>query len=287
LAYIIKGGREGRDRLIVLADAMKRTTAQLFDRVGSFEGLTVVDAACGGGEVSFDLAERVGPYGRVVGFDLDEVKLDLARSEASRRGLSNITFVRADALEKWPVEDADLVYARFILTHLPEPERCLARARAALAPYGQIVVEDVDIEGRFAQPANSAIQRGWELYVEAALRQGGDPFIGRRLDQLLEAAGFAGIQTELIQPFGRQGSAKQITYLTFAAIADNLIDGGLATRQEVEELLREVEAFTNRTDTLVAMPRVFQAFAVRSGAWDARPLARGDAPGRGQPNAMV
>ena len=84
-AYIIKGGEEGRARLSVLARVLAPTTEALLDGFGPLGGLTVIDAGCGGGDVSFELAERVGNSGRVIAFDLDETKLASARDEAERR----------------------------------------------------------------------------------------------------------------------------------------------------------------------------------------------------------
>jgi ubiquinone/menaquinone biosynthesis C-methylase UbiE len=37
---------------------------------------------CGDGDVSFELARRVGAPGSVVGMDIDAAKLDIARIEA-------------------------------------------------------------------------------------------------------------------------------------------------------------------------------------------------------------
>jgi ubiquinone/menaquinone biosynthesis C-methylase UbiE len=203
MSYVIKGGQQGSDRLAVIADALRQTTAQLLDRAGSLAGATIVDAACGGGHVALELAERVGPRGHVFGFDLDAVKLDLAAALANERALSNITFMRADVLDAWPVDGVDLVYARFILTHLQQPETCLARAKAALRAGGRLVVEDIDIEGRFSDPPCAALDRADVLYIEAVRRQGGDPLIGRRLHRLVEGAGFEGVQIGLVQPFAR------------------------------------------------------------------------------------
>jgi 2-polyprenyl-3-methyl-5-hydroxy-6-metoxy-1,4-benzoquinol methylase len=68
-SYIIRGGEGGRARLGVLAEVMARYTGQLLDRLGSLRGFSVIDAGCGGGDVSFDLAERVGADGKVDALD--------------------------------------------------------------------------------------------------------------------------------------------------------------------------------------------------------------------------
>ena len=114
-----------------------------------------------------------------------------------------------------------------------------------------------------------AVERADELYVRAAKDRGCDPFIGRRLDRHLLSAGFVDVATSLVQPYARRGEAKTTVLLTLMATADGLVTGGLATREEVDELIAEVEAFTERDDTAISFPRIFQALGrkpERSGA---------------------
>ena len=77
--YIIKGGDQGRARLSVLSQVLAPITNALLDRFEPLAGAFAIDAGCGGGDVTFELAQRVGPRGRIVGFDLDEEKLAGAR----------------------------------------------------------------------------------------------------------------------------------------------------------------------------------------------------------------
>lgn len=259
-SYIIKGGEEGRARLSVLARVLAPTTEALFDRFEPLKGGLAVDAGCGGGDVTFEIARRVAPGGRVVGFDLDEVKLGAAREEAGRLGLGNVEFVHGSVVEPWPVRDASFVYARFVLTHLAEPEALLARALDAMRPGATIVVEDIDFGGLFCDPPSDAFQRSNELYVAAAKLRGADAFIGRRLARMLDAAGFAGVDASLVQPHGRSGEVKQIASLTFAAISDAVIASNLATPVEVAAIKAELQALAERPDTTQSLPRIFQAW---------------------------
>src|SRR5262245_45349242 len=93
-SYIIRGGVEGRERLRLLSRILRPTTLALFDRAGVRPGMCCVDVGCGGGDVTLDLARLVGPTGRVVGIDIDAVKLDLARQEATANAISNVEFCR-------------------------------------------------------------------------------------------------------------------------------------------------------------------------------------------------
>ena len=258
--YVIKGGDQGRARLSVISRVLAPATDALLDRFGQLAGAVAIDAGCGGGDVSFALAERVGPSGRVLGFDLDEEKLAGAREEAGRRGLRNIEFVKASVLEEWPAADAALIHIRFVLCHLPKPEDMLARAMAALARGGLLIAQDIDHAGMFCHPPSSAFARYCELYVTLAKHRGGDPFIGRRLVPLLERAGLAEVDTCLAQPFGRTGDVKRVGPLTFTAVSEALISSGLADAAEVEEIAAELAAYAARPDTITSLPRIFQAW---------------------------
>lgn len=259
-SYIIKGGEEGRARLSVLARVLAPTTQKLFDRFEPLKGELAIDAGCGAGDVSFEIAERVGPGGRVVAFDLDETKLAAARAEADRRKGGRVEFLRASVVEKWPAEGAGLVYVRFVMTHLPVPEALLFRAMEALSPGGMIIVEDIDFGGHFCDPPCPAFSRYGELYAEAAKQYGVDAFIGRRLARMLDTAGFADVDSELVQPYGRSGDVKQISSLTFAAISDAVTAAKLATANEVAAIRTELQAFAARPDTTLSLPRIFQVW---------------------------
>jgi 2-polyprenyl-3-methyl-5-hydroxy-6-metoxy-1,4-benzoquinol methylase len=56
-----------------------------------------------------------------------------------------------------PTEDDlgtyDVVFIRFVLTHLPDPAVAVANATARLAPGGALIVEDIDFRGHFCVPA--------------------------------------------------------------------------------------------------------------------------------------
>lgn len=49
-SYIIRGGKAGAERLNVLSRAFAPSTPAFLDRLGPLDGLTIVDAAGGGGE---------------------------------------------------------------------------------------------------------------------------------------------------------------------------------------------------------------------------------------------
>ena len=146
---MIRGGREGFERLKVLGRAAWPHTLDLLHLVGLPPGIRALDLGCGGGDVTLELADLIGPNGHVTGIDMDDVKLDLARETATERGLAHIEF-RAKNVKDWNEPEAyDLVYSRFLLEHLSHPIELLRRMWAAVRPGGALVVEDTDFGGLF------------------------------------------------------------------------------------------------------------------------------------------
>lgn len=83
---MIRGGREGYERLLLLARERWPDTAALFKRACLSPGMRCIDLGCGGGEVTLEIARLVDPGGSVTGVDVDEVKLSPARGRGARAG---------------------------------------------------------------------------------------------------------------------------------------------------------------------------------------------------------
>jgi SAM-dependent methyltransferase len=263
--YIIRGGAEGRARLRVLNRALRGDTVALLGRLGLRSGMRCLDAGCGGGDVTLELAGRVLPGGQVIGVDLDETKLELARAEAARCGFDNVTYQYADVTNGSLPTGFDLVYARFVLTHLPRPDVAARRLVDSLLPGGSFAVEDIDVGGAFCYPESDAYRAATDLYCATARDRGVDPDIGRRLPQLLADAGCEEVAVRVVQPAGISGDAKLIMALTIEAITDAAVEAGIATRQEVHAIVEELHALVEDERTFMSMPRVVQA-------WGRRPL---------------
>jgi ubiquinone/menaquinone biosynthesis C-methylase UbiE len=111
----------------------------------------------------------VGPKGRVVATDIDEIKLKLARNGAEQEHLANLEFRLADIIED-ECEEFDFAHARFVFTHLPNPQNALEKMWRALRPGGILVVQDIDFQGHFCHPECAAFSRYIQLYTQAAQR---------------------------------------------------------------------------------------------------------------------
>lgn len=262
-SYVIRGGQPGFERLAVLARAWLPTTAELFDRVQIGPGMRCVDLGCGGGDVTLELARRVGPDGAVLGIDMDEVKLKLARQSAAAAGLDNVEF-RAMNVYDWTAETTyDLVYCRFVLQHLSRPVDVLRSMWAGVGVGGAITVEDADFEGSFCDPPNANFDFWVEAYQRVLERHGGDPITGRKLARLFRDAGIPEPEVTVAQHAYRTGEAKRLPYLTVDATRDAIVAEGIATDDEVDAALRGLAAVADDLTTVCGSPRLFQSWSRR------------------------
>lgn len=257
--YIIRGGEQGRARLLLLSRVMRPTTLSLLDQAGIRSGMKCLEIGCGSGDVAFDLAGIIGLEGSVVATDIDEIKLRLARQEADRNRLTNLEFRLADILDD-ELENFDFVHARFVLTHLANPRKALEKVRRSLNPGGVLAVEDVDFRGHFCHPEHSAFSRYVDLYTKTAQRRGADPNIGPRLPELLLKTGFERVQINLVQLAAMSDESKLMAPITMENIADSVLAEGLASSDEVERLVHELYDFARDPETIISGPRVVQAW---------------------------
>ena len=259
--YIIRGGAAGRERLRLLSRAMAPFTGALFDDAGIANGMRVLDIGCGGGDVTQELARRVGPKGRVLGMDMDAVEIEIARKEAVALGTANIEYRAGNVLTDTIAERFDGVYARFLLSHLAMPEQGLRRMMAALEPNGLLVVEDVDFSGHFCRPERKSFDDYVRWYEQSARRRGVDCHIGPRLPAMLMDAGLKVLGARAVNPAAVDGPIKQMGAATLAAIADSVVQEGLATRDAVEATLADLVDATEDPRVFMSMPRIVQCWA--------------------------
>jgi ubiquinone/menaquinone biosynthesis C-methylase UbiE len=261
--YVIRGGREGYDRLLLLARASWPDTAALFARAGLRPGMRCIDLGCGGGEVTFEMARLVQPGGSVTGVDMDEVKLDLARGAAVERGVTNVEFP-ARNVNDWDEPDTyDVVYSRFLLQHLNEPVRLLRRMWAAVRTGGRVVVEDADFDGWCCHPPNEGFDFFVRAYAEVIQRRGGDHATGRKLYSYFLEAAIPAPQVSVVQSVFTSGEGKELAWSTLDATGESILAEGVATSGELAAALASLRQFTDDTTTLIARPRVFQLWSAR------------------------
>jgi SAM-dependent methyltransferase len=261
--YVLATGEGATYRLRLLHEAYGRGTRRVLLDAGLRRGMRVADLGCGAGMVTAMLADLVGPEGYVVGIDASGDQLAQAR-EVTGAGRENTTFVEASACDTGlPRESFDLVYCRFLLMHLPEPELALYEMRALLKPDGVLVCEDGDLTSAGSEPP-SALCAFADLFGRLGPVREVDYTLGRRLYHMVRGAGFPAPEITFNQPVVARGEHKRLHELSVAEAGPAFVSAGLITAEELERTLAEMRR-ANADDVILAiMPRMSQVWAKKS-----------------------
>ncbi len=260
MSYVIQGGQEGKARLGILGQAMNSYSMGVLLKAGLKPGSKCLDAGCGGGTMTYAIAAAAGPSGYVTGIDHDAEIIRLNNVELSALQVNNITFRHEEIYDITEVGEYDIIFARFLLSHLSNPALAISKMMDALKQGGYLVTEDVHFSGHFCYPSNQAFATYLEWYTKAVKYNGGDAEFGVRLHEHLVAAGFQDIQLEIAQPAGVAGPAKQMSLVTLEKIRHSVLAAGLATDKEFNMVDEELKEFTSDRYSIISMPRIFQVW---------------------------
>jgi ubiquinone/menaquinone biosynthesis C-methylase UbiE len=114
---------------------------QTVARIGLRPGDRVFDACCGTGASALPAADVVGPGGQVLGFDLAEPALRLARAKARAQGLTNVEFRAVDVDHTGLASGSfDAVVCVFGIFFLPDMAAAVAELWRLVRPGGVLAI---------------------------------------------------------------------------------------------------------------------------------------------------
>lgn len=138
-----------------------------------------VDLGCGPGWSTKLLSETLTP-GRTIGLDSSKRYVAEARANHPR-----LEFLQHDILElPFPIETADLLFCRFLLTHLRSPASALNAWAQLAAPRAILVIHETES----LNASHPALSRYYELVGEMQRHYGQELNVGAILDESFAAS---------------------------------------------------------------------------------------------------
>lgn len=263
LNYILQVGKNGQERLKILNKIHNPHSLNFLQEGCLQEGMKVLDIGCGTGIMSCEIATRVGPLGRVTAVDIRQEQIDLAEEEAKKRELENVKFLKlsADAIETLE-KGFDLIYSRFLLSHIPNDEEVLEQALSLLKPGGKIIIEDTaGIDCNVCFPPSNAYNEWVKAVQMQAKIQNTDFNIGYKLPYLLKKRGCMVEKALMYQAMLKNSQEKKILTLGIIECGPSYMQKGFCSKQNLEKVIAELQAFENNDESIAAYTRVGQVAA--------------------------
>jgi len=233
--YVLGTDADEIERLGLQHRVWRDRVLDVWRRAGIGPGQVVVDVGAGPGWASADLASIVGAEGRVVALERSESFLAAVRA----RALPNVE-ARAQDVAATPFGEAfaDAAWCRWVLSFVEAPERTVGHIARALKPGGVAVFHEyADYRAWRMMPPDPEQERFRTLVIQSWRDSGGDPDVGMRLAQWLEAAGLEVVEVRpLIEIVGPADFTWQWPAAFMAVGARRLAALGYVSDAEAERL---------------------------------------------------
>jgi SAM-dependent methyltransferase len=233
-------------------------------RAGFGAGMTIADIGCGPGYAALDLAEIVGPSGRVIAVERSRRFLDALEFEARRRGLTNLeTHERDLDADGLPAVTVDGAWCRWVAAFLAHPRDLIAGVHRIVRPGGTVVVHEyLDYAAWRLLPRSIEFEEFVRVVIDTWRASGGEPDIGLNLPAWLSAEGFDVLETHpIVDVITPADGAWQWPASFFEVGLRRLVDIGAFTAERAAAVAAAFAAHESRADARMLLPVVGEVIA--------------------------
>ena len=297
--YVLGTGIDESARLGLQHRLWSWVTHRLWERAGVRPGQVILDAGCGPGHATMELAQLVRPAtsrgdrrgmgGRVVGLDESAAFLKELGEEAKARHFSHVARVLGDVQNltaALPQHEAafDLAYLRWVLCFVPRPMDVIQGLATVIKPGGRVVIQDYFNYQQSIKlaPRDAAFEKGIDAVATSWRARGGDPDIASRLPGMLREAGFEVQWLDSVQRVARSpaafaesgvggaggggGGGDPMWYWPdsfFKTFLPKLVDPGFLSQDDCAAALTAWDRAAEDPSAFCLLPTVFEIIAVR------------------------
>jgi len=220
------------------------SAAAHWERAGFGRGKTIMDVGCGPGFATIDLAQSLGPRGKVLAVDESPAFLDYLNRAPRPPSSAPIETVQADVQRlSLSLASVDGAYARWVLSFTPDPEAVIVGVARALRPGAAFAVQDYcNWPALFWAPFSDTLEVIRGAILKAYADRQANPRVAMHVPALLEKHGLRVREIAPLQRVARPGDALwdwPATYLR--SFLPRLIKLGLLTAADFQAWEQEWE----------------------------------------------
>lgn len=266
--YVLGTHDEEIDRLGLQHRAWRQCALDGWQSAGIGTGQTVLDVGCGPGYASLDLAELVGPSGRVMAIDKSERFLRALEAKCRERRVENIATHLADLdTGEFPNVVADRAWCRWVFAFVKNPRAVLEWLVSALQPDGVIVLHEYfDYSTWRSTPSCSALDDFVAAVMASWRDNGGEPDIALRLPRWLEELGFEVRTAHTIIDVVQPADLSWTWLATFVKVGrSRLVEMGYLSPSRAESIWQAFGTLQDTPGARMITPGVLEIVAARAG----------------------
>jgi SAM-dependent methyltransferase len=264
--YVLGTHDEEIERLGVQHRVWRARALDAWQRAGFAPCQTILDVGCGPGYATVDLAEIVGPQGRVVAIDRSRRFLDALEATRGQRRLEQIEPVELDLDEDaLPDVSADGAWSRWVFAFVRNPRALLERVAGRLRSGGALVLHEYFDYGAWrVSPRSPEFEEMVSTVIEGWRASGGEPDIALDLPRWLLELDFELRALTPIVHFVPPASPIWQWPKSFIGTAlARLVELGRLTPQRAREIGDAFAATEAGPNPFMVMPAVLEIVAVR------------------------
>jgi len=209
-------------------------------RCGLRDGMKILECGSGPGHILEKLLASF-PASRITGIEIDPLLARSSRERLAEQAVGRLEIYERSVMQMEFLENTfDIVIARLLLEHLPDPVTAAREILRVLKPGGKGIFIDNDFDLHLrAFPDIPELAILYDAYCRCRIAEGGNPRIGRELPCVLKQAGFSNIDLEIVCAHSEVIGDEAFLRSEGSGIPAQLVRDGYLSRDVLDQLARK------------------------------------------------
>lgn len=244
-----------QDRLFKQARILEES---IFSNVDFSKAESIIEVGIGVGAQTQILLDRF-PKLKVFGLDASASQVERARiALANHIEIGRVEVNVGDALHlNYEENNFDGAFICWFLEHVQKPIEILKEVRRVLKPGGILYCNEPLNTNLYIHPYSPATLKFWFEFNDYQWTMKGDPFVGGKLGNYLQAAGYQSIETKVLTShYDNRMPKKRSAYIDYwtdlmLSAAPGLIEAGRVDNDIVRDMTLELQTLKNDPDSVI------------------------------------